>query len=138
MERSPELRDLTVRVYQAIAGGDADFFDQLVSRQEGLIAIGTDPTEWWADYRSFVGALRAQLREMGGGFPVAPGDPQAYREGPVGWVADRGTLTLPDSPAIPLRLTLVFHQEGGAWKVVQWHASLGVANEEAVGQTLTV
>lgn len=138
MERSPELRDLMLRIYQALSSGDADFFDQLASRQDGLVAIGTDPTEWWADYGSFVRALRAQLQEMGGGFPITPGDPQAHREGSVGWAADQPTFNLPESPAIPLRLTMVFHQEAGSWKVVQWHVSLGVANEEALGQELSV
>jgi hypothetical protein len=118
MERSAELRDLMLRIYQALASGEADYFDQLASRQEGLIAIGTDPAEWWPDYGSFVGALRAQLREMGGGFPITPGDPQAFREGSVGWVADRPTLALPDSPPLPFRLTMVFHREADGWKAV--------------------
>src|SRR5207253_1737654 len=89
MERSAELLDLTLRLYRAMAAGDLAFFERLVSRQEGLVAIGTDPREWWAGYDSLLAALRAQVAEVGGGFPVTPGDPQAWREGTVGWVADR-------------------------------------------------
>jgi hypothetical protein len=39
---------------------------------------------------------------------------------------------------MPSRLTLVCQQEDGAWKVVQWHVSVGVANEELLGRELTV
>jgi hypothetical protein len=138
MERSPELRDLTLGVYAALASGDAGFFERLVSRQRGTLGIGTDPGEWWPDREHLVGAFRAQMREMGGGFPVRPGDPQAYREGSVGWVADQAAFALPDLAPLPFRLTMVLHQEGGDWKVVQWHISLGVANEEAVGRDLTI
>jgi hypothetical protein len=33
---------------------------------------------------------------------------------------------------------MVFHQEQGEWKIVQWHGSIGIPNEEAMGQELTV
>ena len=138
MERSPELRDLTLRAYEAMSRGDAGFFEQVTSRQEGLLAIGTDPEEWWDSYDRLARAFRAQFEEIGGGFPVSGGDPQAYQEGSVGWVADRATFNLPGGADVPFRLTMVWHQEGGDWKIVQWHISLGVANEEAVGKELTV
>ena len=138
MERSPELRDLTLRTYEAMSRGDVAFFERLASRQAGLLAIGTDPDEWWGDYDSLIRALRAQLAEVGGGFPITPGDVQAYREGSVGWAADRATFDFPGQPPLPFRLTLVFHQEEGEWKAVQWHTSLGVANEAVIGKELTV
>ncbi len=62
---------------------------------------------------------------------------RAYREDMVGWVADQGTSTLPDGSEVPFRLTAVFHQENGDWKLIQEHASLGVSNEEALGEELT-
>jgi hypothetical protein len=37
---------------------------------------------------------------------------------------------------VPARLTAVFLRAGGAWRLVQAHGSLGVANEEAIGQEL--
>ena len=138
MERSQELCNLTLRLYEAMGTGDVPFLERLVSRQDGLLGIGTDPREWWPDYDSLVGAFRTQMAEVGGGFPVMPGDPQAYREGTVGWVADRAAFNLPDLDPIPFRLSLVLHQEGGEWTLVQWHISLGVANEEALERDLTV
>jgi hypothetical protein len=136
MERSPELRALTMQVYQAMTNGDLDFFKDLVSRQAGVICVGTDPAQWWEGQDAFVEALGAEMRGMGGGFPVTPGDPQAYRSGSAGFVADKFAITVPSGPSIPIRLTIGFELEGDAWKIVQWHGSVGIGNEEVVGEEL--
>ena len=82
--------------------------------------------------------MQAQLQEMrAAGIELVPGEVQAYREGSVGWAADRPTFRLPDGTTLPARLTAVFHREDGAWKMVQSHASFGVRNEEAIGEELT-
>lgn len=35
------------------------------------------------------------------------------------------------------RTTVVLHEEGAYWRVVQWHSSLGVSNEETLGVEMT-
>jgi ketosteroid isomerase-like protein len=75
---------------------------------------------------------------MGGGLRVTGGDPQAYSEGPVGWVADRASFELQDGTTFPFRLTAILHKEDSAWKLVHSHNSLGVRNEEMMGRHLTV
>jgi ketosteroid isomerase-like protein len=60
MEHSDELRDLTLRFYEAAATGDLSFFDQHVSRQEGAVFIGTDPDEWWEGLEAFREAMRVR------------------------------------------------------------------------------
>jgi hypothetical protein len=57
--------------------------------------------------------------------PFSAGNPEAFREGTVGWVADWLTLTLPNGTGVPVRVTAVFHWENGDWKLVQYHGSLG-------------
>jgi hypothetical protein len=47
-------------------------------------------------------------------------------------------MRLPDGTEIGLRATAVLHKEGGAWKFIQGHFSIGVPNKEAVGKPLTV
>jgi hypothetical protein len=85
MEPSAELRDLTLRLYRAVERGDAAFLERHVSRQEGVLLIGTDPDEWWEGLELL---LAGQL--------------QAYREGTVGWVIDRGPpLRLPTAQRSP-------------------------------------
>lgn len=135
MNASPELKDLTQRLYQALASADHSFVERHLARDEGVLMIGTDPQEWWMGNERASRLLRTQLEEMGG-FPIKAGDVQAYEEGSVGWAADQPRIALPDGE-LPLRLTLVFHREDGEWKVVQWHASLSVANQEALGEDLT-
>jgi hypothetical protein len=138
VQQSTELAGLMRTAIEAIASGDIGWFRDHVSRDQGMLAIGTDPAEWWTGYDTFLPALDAQLAEMGGSFPVAPGGPVGYVDGAVGWTADRAVLRRPDSQPKPLRLTSVWRQEGGDWKIVQWHASLGVGNQDALGQELTV
>ena len=133
MEPAPELRDAVLRLYDAFSRGDADLVERLTSRQEGLVFIGTDPDEWLGDLPSIRRMLQAQA---GAGITVIPGDILSYREGSIGWTADRGAFRLPDGTEVPFRLTAVFRQEDGDWKLVQEHASFGVSNEEALGEEL--
>jgi len=131
MDRSPELRDLMLRFYEALASGDASFIDRHFSAAQDARGVGTDPDEWWHGPR-VAGAWKEQLEAMGGSMPLVAGDPEAYVEGTVGWVADRPTLQL-QGGAVSVRLTAVFHREGGDWRLVQAHGSLGVPNEEPSG-----
>jgi len=34
-------------------------------------------------------------------------------------------------------LTAVFQKEQNDWKIVQWHVSIGISNEDLIGETLT-
>lgn len=127
MERSPELRDLLLRFYEALASGDTSFIDRHFSSTEPARGVGTDPEEWWQGPR-VGGAWKEQMGAMGGTMSLVADDPEAYVEGSVGWVADRPTLQLKGG-AVRVRLTAVFHQEDGEWSLVQAHGSLGVPNE---------
>lgn len=80
--------------------------------------------------------MRAQAEAMGGSIPIYARDIQAFREGSVGWVVDRPTFRFADGSEAPARVSVVVHQEDGQWKIVHLHLSLGVPNEEALGQEL--
>lgn len=136
MKQSDELKEFTLQSYSAFAEGDYAFFERHMSQEEGALAIGSDPEEWWAGYDTITRVFKAQMEEMGG-FVLADADPQAYTEGTVGWVADYPKFRLPDGTEVPFRITAVYHKEKGAWKMVQWHGSIGVPNEEMLGQDLT-
>jgi len=138
MERAPELEDLMRRWYAATAAGEGAVVERSLSRQAGLLVVGTDPREWWTGYPTAAERFATQIRELGGQLRIVPGDLRAYREGSVGWTADHPTFHLPDGTELALRATGVFHQEDGAWRCVQWHVSIGVGNEEALGKELTV
>jgi hypothetical protein len=139
MEHSEELRDLTLRFYKASASGDVSFFDRHLSRQEGAEFIGTHSNEWWEGLEALREAARTQSEAIeGGGLEIVGGQPQAYREGNVGWVIDRNaSFRLADSTQIPFRNTGVFRREDGEWKLVHGHTSIGVRSEELFGEDVT-
>lgn len=134
MERSPSLERELETMYAAFSDGDADLMEKLTTARDGLVFIGTDPDEWLEDLESIRQLMKAQA---GAGIKVEHGTPKAYEEGTVGWVADRGNFVLPDGAGrVPFRITAVFHREGGTWKLVQEHASVGQANTDVVGVEL--
>jgi hypothetical protein len=56
---------------------------------------------------------------------VRPGDIKAYRVGNVGLVGDMPSFIEPNGTETPFRITSVFRQEDGSWKLVQAHISIG-------------
>jgi hypothetical protein len=134
MEPSPELRDLTRRIAQAVGDGDLDFLERHISRQADVVFLGTDPDEWWTDLAGLSRALEAQ-REAG--VTAIPGDPLAYGEGSVGWAVDRTVRLRVGDQEAPFRFSVVYRREDGAWKMVHFHSSVAVSNEEALGVALT-
>ncbi len=139
MEQSDELRDLTLRFYEAVTTGDLSFLERHVSRQEEAVFVGTDPNEWWEGFEAFVEAMRAQAEAMGGdGLQVVSGQLRAYRQGSVGWTIDGdASFRLPDGTEIPFRNSAVYLQEDGEWKLIHAHTSIGVRNEELFGEDVT-
>jgi SnoaL-like domain len=140
MERSAELRMAVERFYECFVSGDAALVERYVDNIDGLLVIGTDPREWWNDYESVMTALKAQAGELSGvGLKIRRDqDVRALQEGSVGWIADRPIFVLPDGSEVEMRVTAVFLEQVDGWKLAQWHASFGVANEDAIGRGLTV
>jgi hypothetical protein len=133
MQPSPELQDLTSRIAQAVGDGDVAFPERHISRQADVAFLGTDPDEWWTDLAGLRQALAAQ-REAG--IDVIPSDPLAYQEGNVGWAVDRMVRFRVGDQETPFRFSVVYRREDGEWKMVHFHSSIAVPNEEALGVTL--
>jgi hypothetical protein len=74
--------------------------------------------------------LTGEVEGAAGKFRFTPSETEAFEEGTVGWAATKLTITLPDGQRVCPRWTSVFHREGGVWRFVQTHASIGVANED--------
>lgn len=136
MEKSAELKELYLQICEAQSNGDYSFFERHFSQKDGVLAIGTDPAEWWLGYAAITKVFTAQLKEAGG-FQVLADTPQAYSDGSIGWIAGQPIIKLPDGTEIPVRLTAVFQKEPNGWKIVQWHFSTGISNEDLIGETLT-
>ena len=138
MEPSEEICRVVHRWLVANRDGDVDAVMARISEHEGLLAIGTDPGEWWHVAERAV--WRRQMEESGG-FPLDWGEIEAWEEGTVGWAGMTMTIGAPDGDGASseLRGTYVLHLEHGEWKIVQVHWSLpGSANVDLLGMELTV
>lgn len=125
MERSDHVRDAMLRFYERLSAGDVGSFDQLVSGEEATLVIGTAPGEWVRERDR----LRFGFEAEGVGMRPGP-TPEGFEEGSLGWVVDEPTMSLPDGSTIKTRLTGVLKREEGAWKIVHFHVSVGVPDEE--------
>lgn len=132
MERSPELENLTRKLYDAVSNADPGFFERYLSRGGSCVVIGTSPDEWWEDYAAAIGPIRQQMATVGDAIEIVAGNVRAYCNGEVGWVADQPTLKVGTATAL-CRHTSVFVREEDDWRIVQHHFSIGVANEDVFG-----
>jgi ketosteroid isomerase-like protein len=124
-----EIHDLITRFYKAASTNDVERLDGVISRQPETLWIGTDPNEWWTTPEAVFKAWRAEAAEAGGPATITGGGATAYQHGDVAWVSDRPTFQLPDGRRLPFRFTAVCLREPGGWRIVQAHASFGVAND---------
>jgi hypothetical protein len=117
-ERS--MREMQAKNAQAIL--------DMCSRDPSALFIGTAPNEWLVGLAALEPVMRASLEA---GMGLTPGDTQvvAYEEGPVGWVASQSKVGLPNGSSITIRTTTVCQQEGGQWRILHSHQSVGVPDD---------
>jgi ketosteroid isomerase-like protein len=132
MRRSAEVRDTLLRFYEAFSAPDLEGLARIIAREdEGILVIGTDPGDWAEGRGRWLAAREALTHSMEGLRLEAGEEPQGYEEGSMGWVADRPRAVLPEG-TISTRLTGVVRQEGGEWRLVHVHLSVGVPDAEVV------
>jgi hypothetical protein len=132
MKPSIELCAIIDSYFEAIATGNPAWTERHVSQGAVVRLVGTDPAEWLAG-ALVADFLKEEVKALSGVVRVAPGETEAYQEGSVGWGLTNPILTLPNGAAISPRWSAVFHREDGNWKLVQLHASVGIANETLLG-----
>lgn len=132
LQHSPALEELMRRFYEACNSGDLAFVEQHLSEAEATLVLGTAPEEVW----DRAGTLRAVAAQSGAGVRFEGGAPQAWEADDVGWVIDLEPRFRLGEVVAPFRLTCIFCREDGEGRIVHWHSSLPVPNEEAMGQEL--
>jgi ketosteroid isomerase-like protein len=132
MAPSAEVTQLMSKFYEAASKGDYEFLDRIVSRQAGMLWIGTDPAEWWDTPGAVSKAWRAQTAQLGRPAAITGGKTTAWQHGDVAWVSDQPVFHLADGRKVPFRLTVVWLREPEGWRIVQAHTSFGVPNEAVV------
>ena len=127
MQVSEDLKDFLTRRGRELSA------EQAWSREDGVLSIGTDPTEWTEGHQEIVAEAK-NVEEMiasTGWTYSLQGDLQAFSEGTVGWAASRAKWQHEDGAEVPVRVTGVFRWEEGEWTCVQSHHSIGIPNNEA-------
>jgi hypothetical protein len=131
MQPSPEIREAALQVLRDQLAGNFAAVMETMSQEPGFLSIGTAPGEWFTSAAAMEQASRAAAPAGGGGMPPLENvEIDAYQEGSVGWGSERGTLRLPNGVALTIRGTFVVHQEGGRWKAVQAHTSVGIPDDQ--------
>ena len=135
MESAPELVQLMERLFRSWGARDHQSLTEAITRSPGALVVRTDPEEWWNQAKDFAAVLRFQWQETP---PFTfelerslPGRREQSAGQPPGSIS-----TLKECPHVPLRSTVVFHEEGTYWRITQWHLSAAMANEQLVGMVL--
>jgi ketosteroid isomerase-like protein len=129
------LRDLLPKLYDTFRTGDAAAWTEHLA--DDVLGFGTDPAEFWTGAGKVAEVVAAQARELhAGGMRMTPGDPRITAHGDTAWAVDRPALHLADGGEVPARLTLVATLDGGELRIRHFHFSVGVRNEDALGQEL--
>jgi hypothetical protein len=127
LEPSQELLHALQALYIAMSSGNHHFVESFYSLQDGGVFLGTDESEYWTDASRHNADVRSFFDGSEGRSAWATGpEPVARCEGSVGWTVDRPTIRLPSGERIQARVTLIWHREGDAWRIVHSHASIGM------------
>ena len=129
MPASLNVRQAVDGFIEAINRGQLETVDSLVASTEDVLGIGSDPDEWWAGRDRLLSVMNAQLKEMAGARWEL-----GEAAGGEGWMAAKCTVTTSGGTRVPGRITVVCNKDG---RIEHVHFSIGVMNEEAIGQALT-
>ena len=126
MESSQAVADALRTFFVKNASGDVSTFDEVVTADEGVLAIGSSVREWFAGQDA---VRRAYGLE---GFQIDAGEVVAWENGDTGWAAATPVFAIPGGPSLRLRFTAVFVRDGGSWKLAHLHGSYPVPDDLAM------
>ena len=125
MGSSEEVAAALANFFAQNASGDVSTFDEVVSREEAVLAIGSTAGEWYSGQTAARGAYGLE------GVLIDPGAVQGWENGDTGWAVARPLFSIPDGPSLRLRFTAVFVREDGRWKLIHLHGSYPVPDDVA-------
>lgn len=139
MEPAPELMQVVERIFKTYSSDSADAVIDSFSKEPGTSLIGTDGEEFYSGFDNVAAYVRVWFTERSesDSAEFVRQNMEAWKEGTVGWVVMSNRMRVPGRDERVSRATLIFHEDGAYWRAVHWHASIGVANQEAFGKSGT-
>ena len=132
---SPEIESVMRRVWSAWHESDMAVISNLFVDSPSFLGIGSDSEEWWLGSADFLRVRQMQFEEMPD-YDIDIHEVLAYEDGGFGWAGLLMTMKTAVMTS-KLRTTAVLRLEGGTWRIVQWHNSLPIPNEQMFGVGLT-
>lgn len=135
---SEELASVALRFYRAFGDADHETLRNFLSSETCTLSIGTDPSEWWHGPEEILRIWCTQRSESGR-FALDPSELEAWEAGEIGWAAARVTcrFDFDETKLHEVRITTVWKIESGQWRLVQYHGSSGIENENLFALRLT-
>jgi len=130
MKSSAAVAGGLAEFYSAYCSHDPERFAAALATGDGVSVIGTAPGEGRPDRESWIQGYAGSIPELGLRLEAGP-RPLGYAEGSAGFAVDQPRFVLPDGRFVPARLTAVLQEEGGEWKIVHVHFSVGTPDEDA-------
>lgn len=115
--------------------GAVETMSNLFSADACLRVLGFDDDELWRGPNEFLKVFEAQSGEMPD-WSIDVHRAEAFEDGRFGWASLHSTIVAGETET-PLRHTAVLSLEGGAWRILQWHNSVPVPNQQVFGVDLT-
>lgn len=138
MEESPELEAQVRRIFRAVfVDHDAAALPRSSSDPRNRTILAADDEVYQGAASDIDGEFLVRRATEMGIVSIEYELLEAYEQGSVGWVAAIVTGHRNAGEPVRTRYTGVFRLENGVWRIVQWHASLGVPNRSAFGVELT-
>jgi len=131
---SPEIESVVRRTILAYNAG-SEALGNLMSSDPSLRVLGFDRDEYWRSNAEFVGVRTMQTSEAPDS-SVHVDLVDAFQDGDFGWATLFSTFETPEAET-HLRSTAVLRLEAGIWRVIQWHNSSPVSNQQVYGVDLT-
>jgi len=119
---SQELAQKTRELYADLSSGHPDQASLLYSQEPGRVFIGLTGNDFRTTSEPRGVAQNEFFVEPGSA--IVPGEIIAFSDREAGWVVDQPTVRLANGTELHLRLTLVWRNEYGIWKIVHTHASI--------------
>lgn len=126
MRESPAVARALEAFFAKNASGELSTFDEVVSREEAVLAVGSTAREWFSGQDAVRKAYGIE------GVLIEPGSIDAWENADTGWAVARPQFTIPGGPSFRLRFTAVFIREDDTWKLIHLHGSYPVPDETAV------